>query len=223
MTEFELFYWTLRFIAYLIIFPTAIGFIRFKKIEPTFRPFFVLVFYDLFTEILYEILTRTVHTNSISYNFYSLNACLIIGYQLYKWNFLDIKSWALRFWVVFIVCFWVIDNLWRNSLWEFNPLSAIFTAMLVCVFSIRAASKVATKIKNHKTRGLIYIIITTWVVKYMILVVAETGWLFFHNLSVTFNNNLSTLETYFGGIVNIIYTIVALWIPKKRKYSWLSP
>lgn len=214
-------YWYYRSIAYLIIIPFLIGVFRYKKIDSSFRPFYFVIFFDFFTEVLYEILTRTVHTNAISYNFYNLVVFFLIGTQLIRWGALTAKSWWTIFVGCFVLVFWTWDNLIVNTLWTFNSKNIILISSIICLFLIRTISNVHLIIKKERQREIIYAIVSIWVVKYLFLIISETSWLFFGNLGTSFSWNLGNLAIYSGALFNIAYAVIALWIPKKRKYSWL--
>jgi hypothetical protein len=216
------FYWYSRAISYLICIPVFIGINRFSKIDPSFRPFYLVVFYDFFTEVLYEILSRTIQTNSISYNLYNLVVFFIIGIQFIKWGLLGAKQILVIFWGVFVLGVWVVDNLVLNSLWNFNSYNILVIASLLCFFSLDAISKIHLTVKREKTRNIMFAIVFVWVVKYLLVIVSETSWFFFNGLGARFNWKLTTLVFISGSLINISYAVIALWIPKKQEYSWLS-
>jgi hypothetical protein len=218
----EKFYLYSRLLSYTIVIPVAIGIVRYKKIDPSFRPFFLLVFFDFFTEILYEVLSRTIETNSISYNFYNLVAFFIIGKQLVMWGLLNSKSLITIFVGAITFIFWVWDNLFLNSLWSFNSYNILLIAVLICLFSIQAISKLSLVIKNEKRRNLVFVIIGIWVSKYIILIVTEISWVSFKSLGQNFFLKTTYLALFAGAIFNLAYALIALWVPKKREFSWLS-
>jgi hypothetical protein len=77
-------------------------------------------------------------------------------------------------------------------------------------------------VKREKTRNIMYAIAFVWVVKYLLVIISEISWFFFNGLGARFNWKLTTLVFISGGLINIAYAVIALWIPKKREYSWLS-
>jgi hypothetical protein len=216
------FYWYSRAISYLICIPVFIGLNRFSKIDPSFRPFYLVVFCDFFTEVLYEILSRTIQTNSISYNFYNLVVFYIIVGQFIKWGLLKTKQFLVIFGGSFVLGVWLFDNLIINSLWDFNSYNILVIASLLCFFSLSAVSKIHFNVKREKTRNIMYAIAFVWVVKYLLVIISEISWFFFNGLGARFNWKLTTLVFISGGLINIAYAVIALWIPKKREYSWLS-
>lgn len=223
MNTLEETYWIIRIIAYLVIIPATIGVFRFNKIDRNFQPFFILIFFDFFTELLFEILSRVIHTNSISYNTYNLVSFFIIMSQFSRWNLLRVNTWSGRLLGFLVLIYWIADNFFLHSIWSFNSYSIIVIASLICFFSLRAINKVSFIMKSERFKNIVYITTTAWVIKYMLLIISEFSWIFFSGLSDGFHNFLVTLVAFFGGAINVVYSIVALWIPKKRKYSWLSP
>lgn len=223
MSNYEIYYWASRGVSYLIIIPAIIGFFRFTKIERAFAPFFVLVFFDLLTEINFEILTRTVGTNSISSNFYFIVSFYIILWQLLQWGVFKITSWWTIFTSVVVLSTWIIENLIISSLWKFNSYCTVINAGFVLILSIQALSKISFLVKKESTKKLIFLLLAIWILKYAQLIVSETSWIIYQALSFEFNVNLGILGMCINGLTNLVYLLIAIWIPKKRKYSWLSP
>lgn len=223
VSNYEIYYWASRGISYLIIFPSIIGFFRFTKIERAFAPFFVLVFFELLTEINFEILTRTVGTNSISSNFYFIVSFYIILWQLLQWGVFKITSWWTIFTSVVVLSAWIIENLIISSLWKFNSYCTVINAGFVLILSIQAISKISFLVKKETTKKLIFLMLSIWILKYAQLIITETSWIIYQDFSFEFNVNLGILGMCINGLTNLVYLLIAIWIPKKRKYSWLSP
>ena len=223
MSNYEIYYWASRSASYLIIIPAIIGFFRFTKIDRAFVPFFFLVFFDLLTEINFEILTRTLGTNSISSNFYFIVSFYIILWHLLQWGVLEIKNWWTIFTSVVVLSTWIIENLIIRSLWKFNSYCTVISSGFVLILSIQALSKISFLVKKETAKKLIFLLLAIWILKYAQLIVSETSWIIYQGLSFEFNVNLGILGMCINGLTNLVYLLIAIWVPKKRKYSWLSP
>lgn len=223
MSNYEIYYWASRSASYLIIIPAIIGFFRFTKIDRAFVPFFFLVFFDLLTEINFEILTRTLGTNSISSNFYFIVSFYIILWHLLQWGVIEIKNWWTIFTSVVVLSTWIIENLIISSLWKFNSYCTVISSGFVLILSIQALSKISFLVKKETAKKLIFLLLAIWILKYAQLIVSETSWIIYQGLSFEFNVNLGILGMCINGLTNLVYLLIAIWVPKKRKYSWLSP
>lgn len=223
MSNYEIYYWAARGVSYLIIIPAIIGFVRFTKIDRGFIPFFFLVFLDLLTEINFEILSRTLGTNSISNNFYFLVSFYIILWQFIRWGFFELKNWWMIFISILMLTTWIVENLIISSLLNFNSYCVVINAGFILILSIQALSKISFLFKKEATKKLIFLILSIWVLKYTQLIITETSWIFLQNLSFEFNVSLGILGMFVNAMTNLAYLLIAIWIPKKRKYSWFSP
>lgn len=223
VSNYEIYYWGVRGVSYLIIIPAIIGIVRFTKIDRAFVPFFILVFFDLLIEISFEILTRTVGTNSISSNFYFIVSFYIILWQLLQWGFIKITSWWTIFTSVVVLSAWIIENLIISSLWKFNSYCTVINSGFVIILSIQALSKISFWVKKEATKKVIFLMLAIWILKYIQLIIADTSWIVYQDLGFEFNLNLVILGMCINGLTNLVYLLIAIWVPKKRKYSWLSP
>jgi hypothetical protein len=181
-----------------------------------------VVFYDFFIGVLNEILSRTIQTNSISYNFYNLVVFYIILGQFIKWGLLKTKQFLVILGGIFVLGVWLFDNLVINSLGDFNSYNVLVIASLLCFFSLGVIGKIHLTVKREKTRNIMCAIVFVWLVKYLLVIISEIGWFFFNGFGARFNWKLTTLVFVSGGIINVAYAVIALWIPKKREYLWLS-
>lgn len=215
-------YWFIRCIDYFILVPVIIGIIRLRKIDLDFFPFLLLLFYDFTNELLFEILTRTIHTNSISSNVYVLVSFYILLFQLVRWGVIPYKK-QIAF-LVFLVLFllWLIENTVFSSLWQFNPYNKILFAVCSIFLCLYAIGLSPFLIRKNEKRITVLIICIAWILKHVILIISEIFLLYTGDSSLFFQQNLINLVVFSCLLVNILYTIAVVWIPKKRKYTWLS-
>ena len=80
---------TFRFILSMsVAFPAIAGVIRFRQIEPSYRPFLVYVFVSLLNELIvgFVILNISKEANIMNLNLFNLFEAIILLVQFYYWE-----------------------------------------------------------------------------------------------------------------------------------------
>lgn len=217
-------YWTARIIDYVIIVPFITGLFRFRKVDDMFHPFFYLLFYYVFNEfVLFEILSRVIHTNSINYNIYWVVIFFLIIYQLKKWELLCLGARSEKLLYGAVVVFWIWDNLYHSTLWNFNSLSKIVLCFVLTVLNVRAIGHLSVRTFSFGLRKAMFLICSTLIFEFTVKIIGEIFWQYGLIRSTSFQNNVILLESLSGVLVATIFTIAIIWMPKKREYTWLSP
>lgn len=215
-------YWLSRSFDYLIIIPFITGLVRYKKIDPAFRPFFFFIGYSVFNETLFEILVRTIHTNSINSNIYWLVIFFILVFQLKKWKLFELNSQSEKWLYIGVVLIWAAENLFYSSLWNFNSVSVVVILFLLIILISRAIGGLANCIMETSRRNVIYLICGSLIFEFTIKCISEIFWNYGLSHSVLFRNSIMNLGSLSVIIVYTLQTIAIIWIPKKREYTWLS-
>lgn len=207
---------------YLVIISVIISLFKVNKIDKKFLPFFFLIWLNLLNEILSDLIANYFKTNAPNSNIYVLVSEFFVLCQLQIWSRAKLKriySWSLIGILAFI---WGYENILYSTLWKFNSYSTIFFYFVIVVFTAQVLSQnIFTRSKGIIGKT-IFILCSAFLLKYAVSIVVEIFWLYGANLSDAFLKNIYWIVSYVNLLVNIIYAIAVIWVPKKREYTWLS-
>ncbi|HMP94944.1 MAG TPA: hypothetical protein PKD90_18840 [Phnomibacter sp.] len=201
-----------------ILLAAITGAVKWKGMEPTYRPFVILCFAIALNEVVRYVLILQGCTNLVSYNLFLL---------LISWLYL----WMYRQWGVFsnhprhysiilaaMVAGWVLEHLvlQGNQLPVRTPYYRLGFAMLQVMLAVVLINQlIVTERRSLLTNpkfmaGVAIIIYFT----YRILVDAFS----LQGYSKPFLASISNLNRYLVQAMNILFFIAALWIPRKKKF-----
>ncbi len=139
-----------------VLIPVFIGFVRFKRMDKIYYPFFVLLIVGFVNEVISFILIRGFKTtNAPANNIYSLVECCLIVYQLYLWK--NSKKGFRGFMILIGICIvlWITQNILFFKLKSFDyPYFMVFYAFIIVLLSIHHINtimmrpKVTSLLKN---------------------------------------------------------------------------
>src|SRR5437763_15651547 len=107
--------------SFSVLLPAVMGWVRFKRIHPTFYPFIFLVWLGLLNEILSAILIHSFHhSNAVNSNIYILLEGIFLLWQFDRWGNFSQKKQFFFFYLLLFLLVWLVENFYISRIQFFN-------------------------------------------------------------------------------------------------------
>jgi hypothetical protein len=203
-----------------IIFTVAVGVLRYKTIDPSYHPFFYLATISLLVEVCTYWLVQHQLYNAIRaiINVFDLIEFLLLVWLFHNWGLFNFKRRTFLL-VVSLYCIaWVILIFFVSNFHQYNQYFAVLYAFTLILLAVTVFNKFVIQerkaiFKNPKFWISIGVLIFF---AFYLLRSAVGITLFGQTSNKFFAQALQEIVVYPNVIVNLIYAIGALCIPKKQ-------
>ncbi len=217
----------LDFILSLSIGMAAIlGVVRFSKIDKSYYPFI----YSVWTSLLIEITARLFTVNRMGYGLIVLaNFYYIVDFCLF---FLLFSNWKLFGYnkkipvTILLAAFvlWALTTfLITGGVFHSNYYFPVIYSFALVLFSVTAINKFIVNERANIFRNARFWICLGIIIFYTFFIVTNATWatIFHFRTSKGFNRSLHEINVFSNLLVNIMYAIAVLWIPRKKDFTSL--
>jgi len=217
---------TVRFILSLSIgFAVIIGIVRFRRIDPSYYPFIYRVTVVLIVEILNRILTVTGNDDAfiLVLNIFSFTDFFLFLWLFHNWGLFNRrKSTFITIAGVFFVI-WLLENTILTGFIKHNLYFFILYSFALIFFSVNSFNKMVVHERSSIFRNPKFWICLGIIIFYsFFIVVVSTGLSFFeHSMSRAFRRELWSISVYSNLLVNLLYAVAVICIPRKKNYTSL--
>jgi hypothetical protein len=215
-----------QFILSLCIgFTVIIGIIRYRRIDKSYYPFFYLAAISLLVEITGFILVKNkIYPPMFAMaNVFDYLEFFFCTWLFHLWGLFNFKKNI--FLPVILISFisWLVFTFYIGSITGHNFYFPVIYSMTLLFFSLTAFNKFVipdrkSMFKNPKFWILMGVIIFF---AFYLLTLSSSLTIFGKNVSSSFRRSLQGIVSYSNLIVNLMYAIGALWIPKKKNFTRL--
>ena len=216
---------TVRFILSLSIgFAVIIGIVRFRRIDQSYYPFIFNCFAALFVELLNRIWNVTGHPHAFTF---VLNVFSYIDFFFFLWLF---HNWGLFnrkkptfvaiagvFFVIWLVTNIIFTGFIKNNLYFFILYSFALIFFSVNTFNRMVVHERSSIFKNPK----FWICLGIIIFYSFFIVYSSTGITFMYVPSREFRRGLQAIMVYSNLLVNLLYAVAVIWIPRKKNFTSL--
>jgi hypothetical protein len=210
-----------RIINYSIIVSVIISIAKFKTTDKKFYPFYFYLWISCANEIISDLSIYFLGTNAINSNIYVLTSSLILVNQQCRW---DSESKKIKYYIIYalILLTWITDNLFFSKLTYFNTYNRIFIYTILILSSLYQLSP-SKRIQNYKLENeVIFFLLAIFIIKYSITSIVEITLLCGNQLSFIFQKTTFYIIIFSSPIINLLYIMGVIWIPKKENIFWQS-
>ncbi|OQP49850.1 hypothetical protein [Niastella populi] len=217
---------TVRFILSLSIgFAVIIGIVRFRRIDPSYYPFIYRVTVVLVVEILNRILTVTGHPDAfiLVLNMFSFVDFFLFLWLFHNWGLFNRKrSTSITIAGIFFVI-WLLENILLTGFIKHNMYFFILYAFALIFFSVNTFNKMVVHERSSIFRNPKFWICLGIIIFYsfFIVVVSTSLSMFVQSMSKAFRRELQSISVYSNLLVNLLYAVAILWIPRKKNFTSL--
>ncbi|HUC82468.1 MAG TPA: hypothetical protein VMR70_16295 [Flavisolibacter sp.] len=204
-----------------ILLGAFISAVRFRTADSSFLPFMILLWVGAANEVLSITLMSYGSHTAVNNNIYVLLEALLI-----LWFFRRSDA-ALKNTYVFIALlgactlFWIIDTLFVFGIRQISSYFRIFYSFIIVLLSINAINYLLFAEKDSLLKSPTFLISVCFVVFFTYKILIEAFWIKGLNNSSHFRNNVYAILVYLNLLVNLVFALVTLWIPRKQERSLL--
>lgn len=196
----------------------AAGWIRYKKTDPAYRPFLLLLWAGLFNEVFSIVFIYLGYSNAFNYNLFVLVEAVLITEQFARWGLFEKRK---RIPLVLQSCFivlWTGDYLLRGEINVYLSYYIIGYSAVIVLLSIHMLNQVLFKEPGMLLRHPVFLICMAFIIYFTYSIITETFWVYGLNKTTSFRIHIMELFSYVNLFTNLIYAFSILWIPMKRQY-----
>ena len=197
--------------------PVAIGIIRYRKIDPSYRPFVLWLTLGFINESVNYILIKLVGTNVISFNIFQLIESVLIIYQFRVWGFLKDKPRLLNWIGIIFIIAWITQNLVYQKIFAFSPFFRIFYAFIIVLLIVNEIIYIANETSNV-FKNAKFIICTTMIIFFIYQILYEGALIISSSQVKNSSNMIIEYLGYVNAFLNLLYAWALLVIPKKTGF-----
>jgi hypothetical protein len=208
-----------------IVIAVLIGIIRFKKIDSSYYPFIYDITIVFIIEIAVYYLMQAGHPNILvaSVNVFSLIDFCLFTWLFHNWRlFNHNRTTFISILSGFFVA-WFLTTFFIGGITTPNLYFRILYSFTLIFFSVSSFNKLVVHDRTAIFRNPKFWICFGIVIFYtffIIVCVAKIS-LFRHQVSGEFRKGLQEINVYSNLLVNLLYAVAVLWIPRKKNITSL--
>jgi hypothetical protein len=206
-------------------FTVIIGVIRYRVIDKSYYPFFYLAGISLLMEIAGFVFTKTEMYSVILaiMNIFCFVEFFFYTWLFHLWGLFNFKRKIFIFIIILSFSCWLVFTFFVDGFTKTAIYFPVVYTMLLLFFALTAFNKVVIPdrgaiFKNPKFWILIGVIIFF---AFYLLIASTRLSVFGKNTSSNLRRNLYDIVVYSNLIVNLMFAIGALWIPRKKNFTKL--
>lgn len=204
-----------------IFIPGIVAVVRYSKINKSYYPFLYCLWVGCINEILSLVLILNNHQTLINNNFYVLIESLLLLWFL-KETKIVIKEKIFYLLVMIFTAAWISENFIFRSITLNSTYFRIFYSFVLVLLSINTINKKIFLRKTHLLSDATFIICTGFIIYFTYKIIVQAFAIYGFSKQSGFLLNIYIIMYYINFIVNIIYTLAIVWMPRKIKYSLQS-
>ncbi len=217
---------TVRFVLSLSIgFAVIIGIVRYRKIDPSYYPFLYIVTISFLMELLVHLFTLygTQKMIIVSVHLYSFIEFYLFTWLFHNWGLFNRRKdiFLATIGVSFIV--WALLSFFIHGFQELNYSFLILYSFVLIFFSVSSINKMVVHERGNILRNPKFLICLGIIIFYTFFIMVNATYLsvFKQNLNISriFRGNLHKINVYSNLLVNFLYAVAMIWIPRKQNFT----
>ncbi|HVB03330.1 MAG TPA: hypothetical protein VNE41_06390 [Chitinophagaceae bacterium] len=213
MSQDTMFYFSLA-----ILIAAIIALVRFRNVDPLYRPFLILVWVASLTEIISHVLAKRYRNDAISNNIYTLAECMLYFWQFRNWGFFS--AWKKVFsplLAVFIIA-WLVENLILSSPEVFNSFFPVLYSGTLVLMAIRQISILIVEVGGRLLTNARFLICSGIIIFFTYTLLVKIFVYFDAGESREFLVHIYYIIIYVNLFVNLLFAFAILWMPRKPNF-----
>jgi hypothetical protein len=216
----------LRFILSLSVgIAVIIGIVRFRRMAPSYYPFIFNCIAALFVEILNYILMENGQQKPFVFllNIFSYVDFFLFTQLFHNWGLFNRKKKTFISIVSVFFVIWVISNTIFTGFIKVNLYFFILYSFALIFFSVSTFNKMVVNERTSIYRNPKFWICLGIIIFYSFFIVySATGISLFKSIhSMEFMSGLQAINVYSNLLVNLLYAVAVICIPRKKNYTSL--
>ena len=203
--------------SYSIAIPAFCGLIRYRNSVLSYRPFLILCCLGLISEVVSYLCAVYYHTNAIPFNIFTLVEVLCYTWLFRNWGGFKKDSY-FHIYMSMLVVAWLLDNFILSNIQTINSPSRILFFFFLIFLAINQVNKILLQHRGLLLRDSRFLICAGIIIFYSYSVTTEIFYVLNLNFSDLFYNRVHAVLEWVNVLVNLIFTIAILWIPRRQKF-----
>ena len=200
-----------------ILIAAVIGGIRFKEIDPAYRPFLILIWVSLINEALSVALAYTIRNNTVNNNVFFLIEAILITWQFKRWKLFNDDNFTYALLNGILVVAWITE-MSLFGIKTFYSYFIILHSFVIVLLSISMINRLITRENRFLLRQPIFLICTAFIGYFTFAALTETFWQYGLNENKDFRLRIYHILHYINLFSNLIYALAVLWMPTRPKF-----
>jgi hypothetical protein len=213
-------YTLIEILSYFIGISVFISLIRWKHIQQRDYFFIAFLWAGLLSEVIATVSIDLFGTNAVVSNLYTLISAVLLILQFNRWGlFKTIRQ--LYVWLIGLASLvWLWENFIYSSIFAFGSYSGIVTSFLIVLMSIHMINGWISQVQTSVINNPVFLICISLILLNTTDILVEIFWIYGLNASKDFRQSIYRIITYVNLLVNILYAIAVLWMPRKKEFIW---
>lgn len=208
-----------------IIFALIIGIVRFRKVDPAYYPFLYDVAAAFFIEIVVQLLMQNGLSKGLvaSLNVYSFIDFFLFAWLFHNWRLFNRNRKTFTYIIAAYFIAWLVITFFIGSITTTNYYFRILYSFTLIFFSVSTFNKVVVNDRSSIFKNPKFWICLGIIIFYAlyVLVCVTRYTVFKHHVSKEFKARLQEINVYSNLLVNLLYAVAVLWIPRKKNFTTL--
>jgi hypothetical protein len=201
-----------------ILLAGLVGVFKWPKISSDFRPFVLVCLTISCNEIIRFLLISQQRYDYVSYNLFILLTALLYIWMFFSWGLFRKPKWLLPLTAGLVTAWWVAEHfLIQGYQMEVRtPYFRMLFSLLQVVMSVVFVNGLIVSEKGSLIRNPKFLICAALIIYYTYRILVDAFG--FQGLSKTFLANMGNFNRYLVQLMNLLFLIAALWIPRKKSF-----
>lgn len=207
------------FLSFTILLAGIIGGVRFNRVHHSYYPLLYSFWFAGFNELLsYCLAVNRVYT-SVNGNIYVLlESFLITWFFRKKGIFKKVPTLYYCILTAFGVV-WISENFIFSSITKVSIYFRIIYSFVIVLMSVHAINNLITNSKGLLVKNASFLVCVGFIAYYTYKVIVEAFFLYGLSSSIRFQIVIYDILVYINVVVNFIYALAALWMPKRQAFT----
>jgi hypothetical protein len=205
-----------------IVFAVIIGIVRYRRINTSYYPFIYNVWLVLIVEIVGRVLWAEGNGSLFTtwLNIFSLLDFFLYTWLFHNWGLFNRRKDVFVGILIFFTIAWVIITLFINPISKPNFYFRILYSFALIFFSVNTFNKVVVHERGSISRNPKFLICLGIIVFYtfFVLVCCVNSSVLRGSVSRVFRASLQEINVYSNLVVNLLYAVAIVWIPRKQNF-----
>jgi len=205
--------------SFSILIAAAMGWVRYRRIHPTYHPFLYLCWLGLLNELISYFLIYNGYSNAVNSNLFVLGEVFLITWQLRNWNRTHYFKGFYTVFVLLCIAFWALEMFLVPAWYQTITCFRIFYSFVIVIMSIECLNKQLSTERGRLLRNPVVLICLAFILYFTYTVIVGVFWIYGFGGSVDFRRNMVWILIYINVLCNLIYALAILWMPAKLRFT----
>jgi len=204
-----------------VLLPAILALIKLKTLDPQYHWFVLFLWVGFFSELANRFFIWRFGSNTVPWNIYNVVEFFILMMMFRSWNIGEkFQRWFIWF-ITFSLLLWLVELFYIGSIRNFNSYFAIYYCFMVVISAVTVLNQLIVTEKSNILRNPKFLIAIGLVIFFTFRIFVESLLMPIFSISKDFFQRIFGIQIYINLLVNLIYLIAVLCIPKKRIYTSL--